>query len=546
MADIIVKNTEGTKIATIEADSINSTFETALVGENVEDYMVEINNNFVKLLENFAGESEPPKASQVGGAVEGQIWYDKTNDKVNYKTGSEWTSNTDALGGKGLDGVREYVLSGLDTTGKLSKAGGTVTGEINVNGAVQVRKSVVPNTSEGSSLGGQNNRFRNVYLKEDGIRLGDQSKGLTFKPHNFVYAVDSDDDRVDSFPTGAIILHQETGEAIIKKSTGKFTKNNRTFRKLADDKQNSAVIGGNKFRFLGDVGLIAGGWGSLGSYRNASIEKITISTPGNGTSFGNLTYGRSHMGCGMSSGTRGVFQGGWNWSHGKHNGKMDYVTFATPGNATYFGTFGHENYGSSSVSDGTRGVIGSGYNHRGGGPRGHHYIARYITIETPGNAAKFGTIKAGYWGTAVSSGTRGVFGGYSRRGWSSRLHYITIQTPRNSIYFGNTRRHRGPAGSATTDTIKGLYFGGWDGNWHNNFIEYITIATPSNGIDFGRIRNHWNSAGIGLSNGVRGIHAARWWNNDMEYVTIQTPMNSIDFGNMTMRRGSRPSGASGN
>ncbi len=288
MANITVTNTEEEIIVTIpDADNatgsnpaINTVWETALIGEGVEDYIGQINDNFVKLLENFAGESEPPKASSTDGATAGQIWYDKVNNKVNYRTGNdttgyEWVSNADQIGGKSLDGVREYVLSGLDTTGKLSKAGGTLTGEININGAVQVRKSVLPQVSEQSNLGGQNNRFRNIYLKEDGITLGDESKGLKFKPHNFVYVVDSDNDRVDSFPTGAIILHQETGEAIIKKSTGKFGTNNRTFRKLADDKQNSAVIGGNKFRFLGDIGLIAGGWGyQNGWYRNSSIEKI--------------------------------------------------------------------------------------------------------------------------------------------------------------------------------------------------------------------------------------------------------------------------------
>lgn len=544
MADIIVKNTEGKQVASIGPDSINSTFETSLVGENVEDYMVEINNNFVKLLENFAGESEPPKAS-AGGSVEGQIWYDTVNNKVNYKTGSGWTSNADAIGGKTLDGVREYVLSGLDTTGKLSKTGGRITGAVNVNGAVEVQNSVIPANSEESSLGGLNNRFRNIYLKEDGIVLGDESKGLRFRPHNFVYVVASDDAIVSEFPAGAIILHQETGEAIIKKSTGIFTKNNSTFRKLVDDKQNSAVIGGNKFKFYGDIGLIAGGYSPASGYRTTSIEKITISTTGNGTTFGNLTYGRSHMGVGMSSVVRGVFQGGWNWGTGIHNGKMDYVTFSTPGNATYFGTFGHENYGSSSVSDGTRGVIGPGYNESGGGPSGHHFISRYITIETPGDASQFGTIQQGYWGSAVSSGTRGVFGGYSRNGWDSKLEYITIQTPRNSIEFGSTLRHKGPSPDTVTDAIKGVYLGGWNGSWNNARIEYITIATPSNSLDFGNAMGV-TGEGAGLSNGIRGVSTNRWYSNTSEYITIQTPMNSVNFGTLTMVRGARPSSASGN
>lgn len=538
MADIIVKNTAGLQIANISADSIDSTFETSLIGEHVEDFIVEINNNFVKLLENFAGGTPPPKASTSDGAVEGQLWYDTANNRINYKTGSEWSSNSDKLGGKSLDGVREYILAGLDTTDKLSKTGGTVTGVINVNGAVQIRKSVLPHITDTVSLGGPNNRFRNIYLREDGIRLGDSDKQLTFRPHNYVYAVDNDHGDVSKFPKGALILHQETGEVIIKKSTGKFNKHNSTFRKLADDLQNSAVIGGNKFKFFGDVGLIAGGYGyGHGGWNNKTIERISISTLGSGTNFGNLTYGRSHMGSGMSSGTRGVFQGGWRSYHSHTNGKMDYVTFAKPSNATYFGTTGWENYGASCVSDGVRGIIGPGYNHRSVGPRGHHYRATYITIDTPGNASTFGTISQAYWGTAVSSGTRGVFSGYSRKGWSRKLEYITIQTPKNSVYFGTCIYTRASA-NAVTDAIKGVYF-------YGQSIEYITIATLGNSIRFGAAITS-NNGGAGVSNGIRGVVTHTRWNNTSEYITITTPGNSRSFGSMLVRRGARPSSASGN
>lgn len=540
MADITVKNTEGATIATITANNVTEKFDVTLVGERVEDYIEDMNNNFVKLLENFAGDTAPPKAKSTG-IVEGQVWYDKAKNNLNYRrSGGEWTSNANKLDGKSLDAIREYTLSGLDTTGKLSKTGGTVTGTINVNGAVEVKQTILNQVSDTVSLGEQNNRFKNVYLQEDGIRLGAESSGLTFRPHNFVYAVENDNSDVSGFPLGAIILHQETGEAIIKKSTGTFTKANSTFRKLAEDKQNSAEIGGNKFKFLGDIGLVAGGYhNSYGWYNYAGIEKINISTTGSASSFGNLSYGRSHMGNGMSSGVRGVFQGGWNGGHGNHNGNMDYVTFATPGNATYFGTFTHENYGSSSVSDGTRGVIGPGYNATGTGSTGHHQVSRYITIETPGNAMQFGTIKQGYWGSAVSSGTRGVFDGYSRNsGWDRSMEYITIQTLGNSIYFGNTGGHYGYP-SAVTDAIKGVYFGGWP---TYNSISYITIATPSNGTSFGNCNQQYE--GAGLSNGIRGV-ASHSWNNTAQYVVIQTPSNAMNFGNMYVYRGARPSSASG-
>jgi len=544
MADIKVKNTEGTEIASISADSINTKYDVTLVGQNVENFIIDMNNNFIKLLENFSGESAPPKSVIAGGSVVGQIWYDKANNKINYKNSAGWISNADQISGKKLDSVREYTLSGVDTSGKLSKTGGTITGAVNINGAIQVNRSVVPDTCDTISLGSANNRFRDIYLKEDGIRLGPESKGLTFRPHNFVYTVPSDGSDVSKFPKGAIILHQETGEAIIKKSTGTFGNNNNTFRKLSDDKQNSAGIGGNKFLFLGNIGLIAGGWANNGQgHANTNIERLSIPTPSNGSSFGNLSYGRSHMGSGMSSGSRGVFQGGWAAGHGSHNGKMDYVTFATPGNATYFGTLGYENYGSSSVSDGTRGVVGPGYNHAGGGPAGHHYTSNYITIETPGNASKFGTISSAYWGSAVSSGTRGVFGGYARNGWTGVLEYITIQTPSNSNGFGTTRRSLGPSPNAVTDAIRGVYFGGWNGSWAQSFIEYITISTPSNGTDFGRCQP--TGVGAGVSDGIKGVSTNAWWTNTAEYVVIQTPSNGIHFGTLTMSRGDRPSSASG-
>ena len=540
MADIKIKNTAGVEVATISDNSINSTFDTTLIGENVEDYMIEIDNNFVKLLENFAGDVTPPKATTTSGKVEGQIWYDKINDRVNYKNSSEWTSNANTLDGKSLDSVREYTLSGLDTTGKLSKAGGTVTGEINVNGAIQVKKSIIPNTSDEVSLGGQNNRFRNIYLKENGIRLGDESNGLSFKPDNFVYVVSHDTDDVSSFPKGAIILNQETGEAIIKKSTGTFDKNNATFRKLVDDRQNSAIIGGNKFKFLGEIGLIAGGWTNSWSTATTNIEKIIITTLGNGSTFGNLTYGRWLMGSGMSSSVRGVFQGGWSNGHGSHNGYMDYVTFATPGNATTFGTIGYENYASSCVTDGVRGVIGSGYNAAGGGPSGHHYVANYITIATPGNASKFGSISQGYWGSAVSSGTRGVFCGYSQQGWNAKLEYITIQTLGNSNYFGSLVRSYGYGPVTVTDGNRGVFVGGWT---TYTKIEYITMATTGNASDFGNCSS--TEHGGGVSNGVRGCITNRYWSSTIDYITIATPSNTADFGSMNWTRFT-PSSASGN
>jgi hypothetical protein len=70
--------------------------------------------------------------------------------------------------------------------------------------------------------------------------------------------------------------------------------------------------------------LFAGGYSDPGGGPDVrpavnSIEFFTIATTGNGTSFGDLTVSRKSSG-GMSSGTRGVFGGGFN-----NNGSITYV-----------------------------------------------------------------------------------------------------------------------------------------------------------------------------------------------------------------------------
>ena len=535
---INVYNTDNKKIAEINDNSIIDV-GINLIGKKIENYIKLIDTNLIYLLENFANKNKPSKS------VEGSVWFNKSSNTLFYKISSgDFISNAVKLEGKTIDEIREYVLSGLDTSGKVSKAGDTISGKIKINGLTTINKNILPLRNDAYNLGSKNNRFRDLYLQEDGIRLGEESERLTFRPYNFVYTVKDENQRVDKIPVGAIIVNMETGEAIIKKLTGKFNSSNNTFRKLAEDLQNCAIVGGNRFNFLGNKGLIAGGWSNTSGWTDSSIEQMNIQTPMNSYYFGSLSYGRSHMGNGISNVTKGVFHGGWAGHHGNHNSKIDYIKFAIPGNATYFGSFGHENYGASTVSDGIKGVIGPGYNWTSNGPRGHHYISKYITIESPANANYFGSIKDAYWGSAVSSGTRGVFGGYSRQGWASRLDSIIIQKPGNSVYFGKLRYHRGPSPNTVTDAIKGVYIGGWRGTWNNAQIEYITISTPTNAQYFGNIGRR-TGGGIGLSNGTRGLSAAGWWNSAIDYITIQTPSNGQYFGSMQKRRYARPNGASG-
>jgi hypothetical protein len=68
------------------------------------------------------------------------------------------------------------------------------------------------------------------------------------------------------------------------------------------------------------------------------IDRITIATPSNATDFGDLSVNRRY-GSACSDGVKGVFGGGF-MSTSVPSGRLDtidYVTIATPGNATDFG-----------------------------------------------------------------------------------------------------------------------------------------------------------------------------------------------------------------
>ena len=118
--------------------------------------------------------------------------------------------------------------------------------------------------------------------------------------------------------------------------------------------------------------------GSAGSA--IAMEYVTIATLGNATSFGN--FGQMADGGFCGDGSRGVSMGG---------AFMEYITIATPGNATTFGTlttYGTNAYGGGVCTDGSRGV------HSGGAinsPQTSHANIDYITIATTGNSTTFGT-----------------------------------------------------------------------------------------------------------------------------------------------------------
>ena len=135
-----INNTFGTLLVTLADGTIDTaTTDLALFGKGYAGFGEKLNENLVKLLENFNNTSAP------SNKVVGQMWYDKTNNQINVYTGSKWkpvgstansaTAPTNAvLGDMWFDttNAQLYVYSGSAWTliGPTTVAGSGVTAVI--------------------------------------------------------------------------------------------------------------------------------------------------------------------------------------------------------------------------------------------------------------------------------------------------------------------------------------------------------------------------------------------------------------------------------
>ena len=79
-----VNNYNGSILTTVEDGTIDTTTDLRFVGKNYAGYGEIQNENFLHLLQNFSGTSEPPKS------VIGQIWYDSSTKKLKFYDGAKY------------------------------------------------------------------------------------------------------------------------------------------------------------------------------------------------------------------------------------------------------------------------------------------------------------------------------------------------------------------------------------------------------------------------------------------------------------------------
>ena len=289
--------------------------------------------------------------------------------------------------------------------------------------------------------------------------------------------------------------------------------------------------GASNGTWLGSRGLFAGGaasggmWWQPPTYMTA-IHYITIASASNSSSFGNLSQARSSM-SGASDGSRGVFSGG---NNGGATSLMDYVTVASTGNASSFGNHIESFTNSGACSNGARGVFAQSVGAGGGGMMGPPpaaAIMEYITIASTGNATSFGTtiLSDSSGGSGCSDGTRGLLAG-------SGLQYITIASTGNATNFGNaqgsnTQYTAAISGGSRGVMARAVYSG-------PSLIDYVNISSTGNATRFGDLISYRQGQSA-VSNDVRGVFGPGDSSNGyvqifMDYITIASTGNAVLFG----------------
>jgi hypothetical protein len=85
-----VDNFNGTFLVNVQDGTIDTTTDLRFVGKNYAGYGEVQNENFLHILQNFANTTAPPKA------VEGQIWYDSSNEKLKFYDGTKFKAASGA------------------------------------------------------------------------------------------------------------------------------------------------------------------------------------------------------------------------------------------------------------------------------------------------------------------------------------------------------------------------------------------------------------------------------------------------------------------
>ena len=207
-------------------------------------------------------------------------------------------------------------------------------------------------------------------------------------------------------------------------------------------------------------GIFAGGYNSSPGTVN-TMNYIEIATTANAVDFGDLA--RSGSTGSSSNSIRGVF----NYGNVPSNiNTMHYTVISSSGGVADYGDLSYVTRdGPFGAGDNTRGVLGGsagGPSNMGDSPgKGVNYID-FITFATIGDSTEFGTLTIKRRGVgACSSPTRTVWGGgyIKPQNHTDVVDYVITQTKGDATHFGELTVSRGQMG-AVSSTTRGIWYGG--------------------------------------------------------------------------------------
>ena len=193
------------------------------------------------------------------------------------------------------------------------------------------------------------------------------------------------------------------------------------------------------------------------------IEYVQINTLGNSIDFGDRTVAVAGYPCAVASPTRGVWGGGYLDASPLNSATVstiDFVTISSLGNAVKFGDLTKKRGAIAGCSSPVRGLYAGGndWNPNAGAMVN---TIEYITIASEGNASDFGTltIGRGFW-MGTSTSTRGVFAGgrfnaHPVSDLNNIIDFVTIASTGSAQDFGDLIEPKKELGM-TSDSHGGL------------------------------------------------------------------------------------------
>jgi len=274
-----INNYNTSVLTVVEDGTVDQSTDLKLVGRNYAGYGEIQNENFVFLLENFAGSNQPPRA------LTGQIWYDSSAGKIKYWDGSQWRNtggttasptapaglsvgdlwwDTDDLQLYGWSGT-EWILVGPQDAGQgltqmQSRLIRDIEGVLHSAIVAIVNDTILYIFSNDDvytiDQTAENNAIPNFDVVRPGVtQINSQSStnGNTTSAHRF-FGTAEDSDRLDGFPAANYVREvngettQLTQPLALENDSGFFVGQGRDL-KLSVENGNTAVIAnvqGNK------------------------------------------------------------------------------------------------------------------------------------------------------------------------------------------------------------------------------------------------------------------------------------------------------------